>query len=113
MVDVKEMLKIMENVNTKESEGKVVKWTKKSLSLLEKETRINFFKSASDWLKNIFWLNNSSEKKSHNESAINQAKNNNSENPGNNLDAYTNEHINKSVVKKARNYISDLQAVTH
>ena len=106
MVDVKEMLKIMENVNTKESEGKVVKWTKKSLSLLEKETRINFFKSASDWLKNIFWLNNSSEKKSHNESAINQAKNNNSENPGNNLDAYTNEHINKSVVKKARNYIS-------
>ena len=29
--------------------------TRKSLSLLEKETRIWFFKKASDWIKSLFW----------------------------------------------------------
>ena len=35
----------------------IIKWTKASLSLLEKETRIWFFKKASDWIKNLFWIN--------------------------------------------------------
>lgn len=40
-----------------DNETKVIKWTKQSLSILEKETRINFFKKASDWIKNLFWFN--------------------------------------------------------
>lgn len=35
---------------------KVLEWTKKSLSILEKETWINFFKKAWDWLKKFFWF---------------------------------------------------------
>lgn len=80
--------------NSKESGKEIINWTKKSLSLLEKETRINFFRSASDWLKKIFWFDKSDKKESHNESI-------------NNLNAYTNEHINESAVKNTRNYISN------
>ena len=32
----------------------VIEWTKKSLSLLEKETWINFFKKAWEWVKELF-----------------------------------------------------------
>lgn len=38
--------------------------TKSSLSLLEKETRIWFFKKASDWIKNLFWSKNPDSKSS-------------------------------------------------
>lgn len=34
----------------------VIAKTKGALALLEKETRINFFKKAGDWLKNLFWI---------------------------------------------------------
>ena len=34
---------------------KIIWETKKSISLLEKETRIQFFKKASDWIKKLFW----------------------------------------------------------
>jgi hypothetical protein len=61
--------------------------------LLEKETRINFFKSVSDWLKKIFRANNSNKKEIHKESTKN-------------LNNYANEHISEDVVEKARNYIS-------
>ena len=37
-----------------EISGEVIDSTKKSLSLLEKETRINFFKKAENWIKNLF-----------------------------------------------------------
>ena len=39
--------------------------TKKSLSLLEKETRIWFFKKASDWIKSLFWSTWSETQTSH------------------------------------------------
>ena len=42
-----------ESIDTTKS---IITWTKKSLSLLEKETWINFFKKAWDWLKNLFWF---------------------------------------------------------
>lgn len=38
-----------------ENSGNVVESTKKSLSLLEKETWINLFKKAENWIKNLFW----------------------------------------------------------
>jgi len=93
MVEAKEVLEITKDLNTKESKEKVIKWTKKSLSLLEKETRINFFKSVSDWLKKFFRANNSNKKEIHKESTKN-------------LNNYANEHISEDVVEKARNYIS-------
>jgi hypothetical protein len=37
-----------------ENSGNVVESTKKSLSLLEKETWINLFKKAENWIKNLF-----------------------------------------------------------
>ena len=37
-----------------DSAESIITWTKKSLSLLEKETWINFFKKAGDWIKNLF-----------------------------------------------------------
>jgi hypothetical protein len=37
-----------------ENSGEVIDSTKKSLSLLEKETRINFFKKAENRFKNLF-----------------------------------------------------------
>lgn len=40
-----------ESSNDKEN---LIEWTKKSLSLLEKETWVNFFKKASDWIKSVF-----------------------------------------------------------
>lgn len=39
------------------NETKLIEWTKQSLSLLEKETRIKFFEKASSWLKNLFSFN--------------------------------------------------------
>lgn len=42
------------NPETKES---LIDFTKKSLSLLEKETWIIFFKKARNWLKDFFWFN--------------------------------------------------------
>lgn len=44
--------------NTEASE--VLNWTKKSLSLLKKETWINFFKNALEGIKSFFWLNEKS-----------------------------------------------------
>lgn len=55
---------IIMNENLQENEKlseNIVDSTKKSLSLLEKETRINFFKKAWDWLKNLFWINTKKE----------------------------------------------------
>ena len=49
MVESKEI-----SSNSRESSKDVINWTKKSLSLLEKETRINFFKKARDRIKNLF-----------------------------------------------------------
>ena len=37
-----------------ENSGEVIEKKKKSLSLLEKETRINFFKKAENRFKNLF-----------------------------------------------------------
>ena len=42
--------------STKEAIWSITDSTKKSLSLLEKETRINFFKKAENWIKNLFWI---------------------------------------------------------
>lgn len=39
-----------------DSPREVIEWTKKSLSLLEKETWINFFKKAWEWVKQLFWI---------------------------------------------------------
>lgn len=39
-----------------ESSSEIIDSTKKSLSLLEKDTRIWFFKKASDWVKKLFWF---------------------------------------------------------
>jgi hypothetical protein len=44
--------KLQENTHLHE----IIDWTKSSLSLLEKETRIWFFKKASDRIKNLFWI---------------------------------------------------------
>ena len=46
--------KIKESVDPKKW---TIDWIKKSLSLLEEDTRRNFFRKASDWIKNLFWLN--------------------------------------------------------
>ena len=46
--------KVRESVDSNET---IISWTKKSLSLLEKETWINFFKKAWDWVKSLFWSN--------------------------------------------------------
>jgi len=45
--------KIKENID---SNKWIIEWTKVSLSLLEKETRIWFFKKASDWIKTLLWF---------------------------------------------------------
>ena len=85
---------------------------KVALSLLEKETRVNFFKNASNWLKGFFWLDNSSNGKDSGKSATTSARidvskssksNNSKEFEGN----YTNEHISDAKVKKARDYIAN------
>ena len=48
-----------------ESWKEVVWEAKKSLSILEKETRINFFKDASDWIKTLFWFKKSNDTESN------------------------------------------------
>ena len=51
-----DLIKNLENVgNACDQISEVLNWTKKSLSLLEGETRINFFKKAGDWIKKVFW----------------------------------------------------------
>ena len=46
----------LENLNkTSDQLTEVLKWTRKSLSLLEKETWVNFFKKAWDWFKKLLW----------------------------------------------------------
>lgn len=47
-----------------ESWKEVIWEAKKSLSILEKETRINFFKDASDWIKSLFWFKKSNDTES-------------------------------------------------
>lgn len=46
-----------------ESTNDIIKWTKKSLSILEKETRINFFKKAWERLKHILGIDKKNEEK--------------------------------------------------
>lgn len=48
--------KLKENLSWLIDTSTEILWdTKQSLSLLEKETRIWFFKKASDWIKSLFW----------------------------------------------------------
>lgn len=109
------MVELVENENVSESWKEIIDWTKKSLSLLEKETRINFFKRAWNWLKRFFGFNdNDGEDKSslslfHNKengntslSSMSQDKESGSDSNDN-----INEHISKSAVKRTRNYISN------
>lgn len=53
-VDIFDKLKNL--INNSKEVTEVLEWTKKSLSLLEKETWINFFKRTWDWLKKFFWI---------------------------------------------------------
>ena len=46
-----------ESLHSSKETKNVLNNTKKSLSLLEKETRISFFKKACDRIKNLFWYN--------------------------------------------------------
>ena len=46
-----------------ESTNDEIEWTKKSLSILEKETRINFFKKAWERLKRILGIDKKNEEK--------------------------------------------------
>lgn len=95
--------------DAQESGEKLIDSTKKSLSLLEKETWINFFKSASDWIKSLFWFGTSDKIDVHdNESS--SIWDNHERHPvsyGGNLDAYSNVHLNEAVVNKAWNYIAN------
>lgn len=54
-----------ESPETTETNEWIIDWTKKSLSLLEKETWINFFKKASDWIKRLFWFKSDDEQSSN------------------------------------------------
>lgn len=54
-----------ESLSWSESSSEVVWETKKSLSLLEKETWVKFFKKASDWIKNFFWIKWNNEETSY------------------------------------------------
>ena len=113
------MVETIENKEVKEGGEKVIDWTKKSLSLLEKETWINFFKKASDWIKNLFWIDNNKESISTSTTYTAQSEgkpdpddrpNDNSQQenkPEDNLNTWTNEHLSENVVKKARDYIAN------
>lgn len=47
----------LENLNKSSDQlSEILTWTRKSLSLLERETWINFFKKAWVWLKKFFWF---------------------------------------------------------
>lgn len=105
----------------KESGERLVDNTKISLSLLEKETWVNFFKNASDWLKKLFWVKSvakndndeNNDKKPISESVQDKQEGQPSKQesqyskPNENLDAYKNVQLSESVVKKARDYISN------
>lgn len=75
--------------NTSDQVSEILSWTKKSLSLLEKETWIDFFKKAGDWIKSFFWLN-WNDKQSSKES-----------------ESKTKEKTSKLKVSETRNYISN------
>lgn len=83
--------------------------TEKSLLLLKKETWIDFFKNASNWLKNLFWIDDS-DKASGNSKSV-ASRENSQEKPksnhDNNIDAYSNVHLDKTKVNEAWNYISN------
>lgn len=75
---------------------KIIDWTKSSLSLLEKETRIWFFKKASEWIKNLFrsnWNNKQSQNKQQYETQNNHFE--------------QNEKNNNLKVSETRNYITN------
>ena len=123
------MVEVIRNENAKESGKEIVDWTKRSLSLLKKETWFYFFNRAYNWLKSIFWFNNSNENDNDNNKLKKNStkvepskayrnntswprpfgfnKDNGLENQGNGMNSYTNEYISDSVVKKARDYIVD------
>lgn len=54
LITYKNMKEALEKITT--IKERVIDWTRQSLSLLEKETWIWFFKKASDWIKNLFWF---------------------------------------------------------
>ena len=58
-----------ENLSWSESSSEIVWETKESLSLLEKETWVNFFQKASNWIKNLFWIKWNSGETSHSENS--------------------------------------------
>ena len=86
----------LDNKAVIEAGEKIFEWTKKSLSLLEKETWISFFNRASKWLKDIFWFKDNKWAVGHD-----------SKESDNNLTAYTNVHIPEKNVKKAWDYITN------
>ena len=64
--------------STKEAIWSITDSTKKSLSLLEKETRINFFKKAENWIKNLFWIKSDTKQETteqHSKSQFEQSSN--------------------------------------
>lgn len=92
-----------------ESGVNLIDSTKKSLSLLEKETWIKFFKDASNWIKGLFCgdVTDNGEGDNKTWSSIGALQESQTSSIDNNFDAYSNVHLDNAKVNETWNYIAN------